>query len=262
MILLKNKINMNKSISVAQSDNAIVLLHGFGFDSSIWRDLNEDHFPGYSLFMPDIPGFGKAEVPDSFKLSDVGQQLLHWLLSRGVFSCHLVGHSMGGYIALEMARAHPELVSSLTLLHSHCYADHPDKQKDRMRKAKFIKRHGTEAFLTLFYPSVFKDQAIPLDFIPLLERYENTLKPAVLAGYLEAMATRRDNHNVLERLPVPVHLIHGRFDGLISLSDMYKMSTLPTICTLHILENSGHMSMYEDPGLGPLLSALICDKAC
>lgn len=250
---------MHKSLTVDPAEKAIVLLHGFGFDSSIWRGLDESRFPGYALYMPEIPGFGNTAPPASYNLSDIGQYFFHWLQSRGIFSCHLVGHSMGGYIALEMIRAHSEMATSLTLLHAHCYADAPEKQKDRFRKATFIKRHGAGSFLTLFYPSVFKDQAVPLDFVPLLERYENTVKPAVLSGYLEAMAYRRDNSDVLEKLQVPVHLIHGRHDGLISSNDMYKMSTLPPKCTLHVLETSGHMSMYEDPGLGSLLFSLISD---
>jgi pimeloyl-ACP methyl ester carboxylesterase len=82
----------------------IVFLHGLPLDGTIWRP-QLDAFPGG--FAPDIPGYGSRQLEGEAHLSE---------LEPLVDGAHLVGHSFGAAVAVDLALARPESVHSLTLV--------------------------------------------------------------------------------------------------------------------------------------------------
>src|SRR5690349_2626165 len=84
---------------------AVVLLHGFGEDSTVWKDQYEA-FPGFQLLLPDLPGSGGSPMIPDMSMEGMAAVIQQWLDSLNIEQCILVGHSMGGYIALAFAETY------------------------------------------------------------------------------------------------------------------------------------------------------------
>ena len=96
----------------------LVLLHGFGASSFSWRGNLGPLSQHYRVLVPDLPGHGRtpaAAAPD-FRLETLSRELLHLLDCQGVPQAALAGNSLGGSLALLLARDHPERFPALVLL--------------------------------------------------------------------------------------------------------------------------------------------------
>ncbi|MFG1343714.1 acetoin dehydrogenase dihydrolipoyllysine-residue acetyltransferase subunit [Xanthobacter autotrophicus DSM 431] len=100
-------------------ETAIVLVHGFGGDLDNWL-FNIDALAGAgTVHAVDLPGHGQSDkTVGTASLAWLSDALLAFMDAQGIGKAHLVGHSMGGAIAMETALAHPERVASLALIGS------------------------------------------------------------------------------------------------------------------------------------------------
>ena len=103
-------------IDPAGDEPVIVLIHGAGMDGTVWqlqtRFLAQR---GFRALAVDLPGHGRTDGPALATIGELADWLTRFLDQAGVRSAHLVGHSMGTFIALEVASRHPALVASITL---------------------------------------------------------------------------------------------------------------------------------------------------
>ena len=93
---------------------AVVLLHSGVTDASAWDRQAEALARSYRVIRPDLRGFGETPLPHE-PFTNVGD-VLDLLDHLGVTACHVVGSSMGGQVALELAVSRPDQVASLILL--------------------------------------------------------------------------------------------------------------------------------------------------
>ena len=122
----------------------MVLLHGFGEYSSVWKYQTaflKDHF---RLVIPDIPGSGRSELltGSQIYIDDYTEAVKAILDNEQISSCVLLGHSMGGYVSLAFAEKYPQYLLSFGLLHSSAFADADEKKQARLKSIKFIKASG------------------------------------------------------------------------------------------------------------------------
>lgn len=106
----------------------VLLIHGFLDSGYSWR-LNMDAWSrGYRVYAPDLPGFGYSTRWSSprYSLDQFAGWVVNFMDAAGIGSAHLVGHSLGGAIALEMAQRWPERVRSLVLEDAWCYLQVPE----------------------------------------------------------------------------------------------------------------------------------------
>jgi pimeloyl-ACP methyl ester carboxylesterase len=96
---------------------AVIFIHGAGMDHSNWQ-LPARWFAwhGHSVFALDLPGHGRSEGPLLHTVADLAGWLGRVMDAAGAQRAGLIGHSMGGAIALELAAALPQRVSRLALL--------------------------------------------------------------------------------------------------------------------------------------------------
>src|SRR3979490_263248 len=96
---------------------AIVLLHGAGFDHTVWA-LHSRWFAhhGFGVLAPDLPGHGRSSGAPLPTIADMADWTAALLDAAGAAKAQLVGHSMGSLIALETAARHPSKVSPLSLI--------------------------------------------------------------------------------------------------------------------------------------------------
>ncbi|HEX8350111.1 MAG TPA: alpha/beta hydrolase, partial [Hymenobacter sp.] len=125
---------------------AVVLLHGFGEDATIW-ERQFDSFPGYRLFVPHLPGSGGSEMGADMSMEGMAEAMHALLIAEAATPCLLLGHSMGGYVALAFAEHYPEALLGFGLIHSSAFADSEEKVATRRKSILFIQEHGAAAFL-------------------------------------------------------------------------------------------------------------------
>jgi pimeloyl-ACP methyl ester carboxylesterase len=158
---------------------------------------------------------------------------------------------MGGYITLALVEKYWNHVNAFGLLHSTAYADTEEKKVIRNKGIEFIKQHGAFEFLKTTSPNLFspntKEQtpAMVEDFIKSLDGFS----AESLQSYYHAMMKRPDRTNLLKTTSSNVLFIAGKYDNAVPLNDCLEQCHLPEKCYFHVLKNSGHMGMIEEPDL-------------
>jgi pimeloyl-ACP methyl ester carboxylesterase len=224
----------------------LVLLHGFCEDSSVWSELLP-HLSGVPTFCLDLPGFGTAPQPASAGMEGYAQAVRDALDAAGIGKCVLVGHSMGGYAALEFAARWPERLAGLGLFHSHPYADPPERLAARLRGIEMLRSGKKDLYVTQLFPGLFAPafaEAHPEVVNALIFNGKKQSADAIIAA-LEGMMHRRDHQDTLRNLSCPVQFLLGAEDALVPLDMGLQSATLPSQADVRVLPGVGHMAMFE-----------------
>ena len=135
------------------------------------------------------------------------------------------------------------------LFHSTAYADTEEKKETRRKGIRFIQEHGAYEFLKTSIPTLYSpgSQETKKELIAEhLAEGHNFSEPA-LVSYYEAMIARTDRSHILKESINPVLFILGRHDVAVPIDDGLEQCHMPQLSYIHILENSGHMGMVEEP---------------
>lgn len=230
------------------SGQPVLLIHGFGEDSSIWDAQINFLKDKYRLIVPDLPGTGASPLlqKENATISDYADLIKQLLDEEKTESLVMIGHSMGGYITLAFAKKYPEMLSAFGLVHSGAFADDMEKIATRKKGIKFIRENGAEAFLKTTTAGLFFDPEKSKKDIETLLQKGKSFPPDTLIQYYEAMITRPDRTNVLKTFEKPILFIIGEHDKAIPFSQSLPQSHMPAVSYIHILRNSGHMGMLEE----------------
>jgi pimeloyl-ACP methyl ester carboxylesterase len=222
----------------------VILLHGFPMNQKVWEPFASKLSSSFSVYTPDLPGFGNSlSLPEGFTLQDVAEVMVQWIRSLSLAKVAVIGHSMGGYVALEMAKKTGGQFSGLGLFHSTALTDSVEKKESRTKVIRFIDENGVLAFTSNFIQPLFADQnhaAIPFVRSNTMEASAEAVK-----GYTKAMRDREDNRQVLINFGKPVLLIGGDEDKGIPAESLREQSKLSADISLSILDHTGHMGMFE-----------------
>lgn len=233
----------------------VVLLHGVPFDGSLWE--NQFHaFPGYKLIIPDLPGSGRSEMIEDMSMEGMAECvkdiIVHetaslYFKSGEPHSVIVIGHSMGGYIALALAEKHPELLNGLGLFHSTAYADSDERKEGRMKTIKTIEEKGIEEWVKASLPNLFSPVSKKESPGMIDEQVTNACNFSAedIVNYQTAMMKRPDRTEVLKKAKVPLLFVLGKYDAVVPLKDGIEQSSLADLNYIHVLENAGHVGMKE-----------------
>ncbi len=95
----------------------MLLLHGLAATGETWGGIVPNLSACYRLIVPDLPGCGSSDKPDTgYEVDALANQMLGLLDALDIAEANLVGHSFGGHVALALAFSHPERVRTLTLV--------------------------------------------------------------------------------------------------------------------------------------------------
>jgi pyruvate dehydrogenase E2 component (dihydrolipoamide acetyltransferase) len=234
----------------------LVLLHGFGGDLNTWM-FNQPALAGERrTFAIDLPGHGGSDkhVGDG-DVAAFSLGVLEILDALGIPLAHLVGHSLGGAIALHLALHHPRRVASLSLI---CPAALGSEINAEFIGG-FIKADRRRAMRPVLEQLVAKPELISGDMI------EETLKYKRLDGVTAALSTTAEANfahgkqklvlrNRLAELAMPVQVIWGEQDRIIP---PRHADALGERITVHKLPGAGHLPHMEKSGdVNRLLAAI------
>lgn len=234
-----------------RGSQTVLLLHGYLESLEVWDDLAGELGKHYRVLRVDLPGhgfsdWGDREVIGIDYMADTVSALLR--IAR-VERCTVIGHSMGGYVALALAVNHPEQVEGLVLFHSSPNADTPEKAAHRQREIELIEA-GKKEMLARVNPGKGFSAAnlgrCAEAIEELSEQVMLTEDPAIVA-VLKGMSQRPDRNEAMRRLPIPQLMIFGRHDNYIPPAAAETMAAAQPQARTAWLEHSGHMGFLEQP---------------
>lgn len=233
------------------SGNPVILLHGFAEDHTIWKNQIEKLSQHFQLILPDLPGSGKSDIltKDNVGMEDYADCIKAMAEKEKLSNFILLGHSMGGYIALAYAEKYMHDLKGWGFVHSTAFADNEEKKEVRKKGIKLLEEYGSHAFLKNTTPNLFSDsfkKAHPDTVNDLIEQ-GRSFSPDALIQYYRAMMQRPDRSYVLKESKVPVIFVIGAEDKAAPLQDLLEQVHLPNVSYINIIDNVGHMSMLEMP---------------
>lgn len=229
----------------------LVLIHGFPETSAVWSHQTAYLKKHFTVIVPDLPGCGKSDElnieASKTTIEDYAASVYAVLEKENIKRCVILGHSMGGYITLALAEHHPEILSAFGFVHASAFADSEEKKQNRLRGIEMIENYGGYSFIKNTTPNLFTQSfknAHASQVEQLIEKGKLFSKKSLQQCYY-AMMNRRDRTNILKSFKIPVLFIAGKRDNAVSLNDILKQVHLPEISYIHILNNVGHMGMWE-----------------
>lgn len=222
----------------------LVFLHGFCDSHQLWSEFVAPFTSSFRVLMPDLPGFGRsAMLAAPFTIDDAGDALAAWMHKEGIYKPFIIGHSLGGYVALSILTRHPSGAAAVGLFHSTPYGDSPERKKVRDRVIRFVEENGVAPFIETFVPGLFLDKLDP-NIASTRQRSLATDKVALIL-YARAMRDRPDRSEITIRDGRPILVIAGANDSLIPIDDLRKFAKMSQKVSFFELANTAHMGIFE-----------------
>lgn len=237
------------SYTISGDGKAVILLHGFGTDSSVWSNQVDFLSRNYLVIAPDLPGISISELTSDVSMESLADIVKQIAEEEELDDIILIGHSMGGYATLAFAEKHSELLKAFGLFHSTAVADNDEKKANRKKGIEFTRKYGSEAFLESTAPKMFSESSKEENPV-LYERFMKALPEMsneAVINYYEAMIQRPDRTDILKNAKVPVLFVYGEQDEIIDLQKTIEQSSFPSVSSVFILKKSGHLGMIEEP---------------
>ncbi len=214
----------------------IVLVPGLMNDGWVWRD----QLPALSRRGPVVIACNDC--------GDTLEAMASRILGRTMGPLAVAGHSMGGRVALEMARAAPDRIDRLALLDTGAGVATEGEGASRMALVDMARSKGMDAVVDawlppMLAPDVPRGGPVWNGFAAMLNR----ANPDILERQQRALIQRRDANAVLDGLSVPVALIVGEHDVWSSPDQHRQMAARLRRPALTVIEGSGHMTPVERP---------------
>ncbi len=239
----------HKNINIFYSDEgkgtAMVLLHGFLENSTMWGEIKEVLVKKYRIITIDLLGHGQTGclgyVHTIEMMAEAVEVVLHHLkIRKSIF----IGHSMGGYVALAFAEKNPDAIKKLVLLNSTARADSEEKQKNRDRAIAIVKKDH-KSFVRMSISNLFrpKNRKIFSEKIKLVKH--EALKTPVqgIIAALEGMKIRNDREVLLHFSPYKKVLIIGKKDPVLDYNSLIDQTQNSDTQVVEF--EDGHMTHIE-----------------
>lgn len=239
-----------KNTKISYSDtgkgNAMVLLHGFLENQTMWQDLVPELSQKYRVITIDLLGHGESGCVGYLHSMEDNAEAVHSVLSKlRIRKAIFIGHSMGGYVALAVAELYPTGVKGLVLMNSTSKADSEERKTNRDRAIKAVKKDYI-GFVRLSIANLFN----PDNRERLVNEIEKVRAEALktplqgIVASLEGMKIRKDRETLLRSATYPSLLILGKKDPVLNYEDGLKQieNTTAKLVTFP----DGHMSHIEN----------------
>lgn len=226
----------------------LVLLHGFLQNLDVWSSYVLSYMHRLRVITIDLPGHGLTDSFCDVHTTEFMARIVKQVLNDcGVDQCVMVGHSMGGYVALAFAEAYPYSLRGLGLVNSHAMADNEAHRAGREEVCRQV-GDNRAAYIVGFLPSLFDDSrraALSKDIKDLQDQSLETTAAAIVAAQ-RGMAQRPSRIGVLQQLDVPVYFVYGKNDPRIPLEVAVTQTLLPRRAESLLLADVGHMAFIEE----------------
>jgi len=227
--------------------NALILLHGFTESLDIWKEFSEALSKNFKVICIDLPGHGESEcISDIHTMELIAESVKAVLEKEKIKECVMIGHSMGGYVALAFAEKYHSYIKGLGLFHSSALPDTPENKANRARAINVIEKNHT-GFIINFIPDLFAPafrEIFKKEITAIITQAQKMTKQAIIAAQ-KGMMERYDKRKVLKNAAFPVLFIAGKQDTRISYDKILEQIALPNDTVAILLHDIAHMGYIE-----------------
>jgi 3-oxoadipate enol-lactonase len=228
----------------------VVLLHGFPFNRTLWREQAAALAASFRVITPDLRGHGESGVAEGpATMEEMAEDVAALLGELGVARAVVGGLSMGGYVTLAFCRRFPGRVRALVLADTRAQADTEEGRSAREQTAQRALREGMAPIADSMLPKLLAPATLAErpDVVERVRAMILSTKPEGAAAALRGMAVRRDQNDLLPEIKVPALVIVGREDALTPVADSESLRAKLEGARLEVIEGAGHVSNVERP---------------
>ncbi|MEI6020288.1 MAG: alpha/beta hydrolase [Bacteroidota bacterium] len=241
--------NDNVSFSDTGKGRVVVLLHGFLGAHQIWEKTILNLSKSYRVIAVDLPGHGATpNFGYAHSMELMAKCVKAVLDSLRLKKYVLIGHSMGGYVALAFADLFPDNLKGICLFHSNAYADTLEKKSDRLRAIQLVKANKAVYTKTtiqnLFATKNLKYLKDEIAFAYQIAKLTN--QRGIIAA-LHGMRDRPARDLLLGWLQYPIMLVIGELDNVLPYQQLLTQAEMMRDKSILYLEHDGHFGFLESP---------------
>lgn len=249
MEVVINGISLSYTDSGKPDAPAVVFIHGFPFDHTMWREQVALCEPSYRVITYDQRGHGKSGAGDGhylfeFFIDDLFALLDHLKVPKAI----LCGLSMGGYTALRAIERAPERIQALILCDTRSEPDSNEAKIKRAANLRTIQKDGVPVFAESFLKAIFTPTSFSAkpDVVDQIRKTIVATSPQGLKGTLIALATRTDTTPFLSKIHVPTLIMVGDQDAVTPPAAAEGLHQGIGGSRLTVIPQAGHMSNLEN----------------
>ena len=232
---------------ISGKGKAIIFLHGFLENLSIWKKYAEILSSNFCVIAIDLPGHGQTGIlSNTHTMEFMAECVNQILIQHNIEKCALIGHSMGGYVSLAFAEKYANKVAGICLFHSTAKADSNEKKLGRERAIAVVENNHT-FFISQAISSYFSQhnaKILKTEIEKLIEIGKNTTKSGIIAA-LQGMKNRVDRTHILSNPQIPFFFIVGKNDPILNFELSLNEIAIPDQCLTLLLEKAGHVGFIE-----------------
>jgi pimeloyl-ACP methyl ester carboxylesterase len=229
----------------------LVLVHGLGYDRFGWGPLPDLLAQDFRLVLFDNRGVGESDVPEGpYAVAQLAADLAAVLDDAGIAAAHVLGVSLGGFVAQEFALAHPERVRRLVLASTAASSTrgHPMPAAGVDAFGRFP-RLGREEGLRLMVENSLGERGVRErpELVEEIYRYRLERAPS-LAGW-QAQAYAGATFDALDRVAaigVPTLVLQGGADNVVDPRNAQQLVELIPNARLELVPDRGHLLVWEE----------------
>jgi pimeloyl-ACP methyl ester carboxylesterase len=226
----------------------LVFIHGFPLSRETWSEQVEAFKTSHRVIAPDLRGLGQSEAQPGTNTMDRFADDVHTLLGAlDTGPVVLIGHSMGGYVALAFARRHPESLRGLVLVGTKAGADTTEGAAGRRATAEKVKLEGIDGVVNAMAPKMLAASNQDAAMAAKVRDFMEPSKPEGVIAALLGMAERPDSTPSLGRIRVPTLVITGADDTVIPPAESDTLAKGIAGAQLKVIPKAGHLVAFERP---------------
>lgn len=239
-------------IQMAFSDEGVgpplLFVHGFPLNRGAWSKQVEAFKSSYRVVVPDLRGLGDSEATEGpVSMHRFAEDLHALLVHLNTGPVILVGHSMGGYVALAFAKAFPQDLQGLVLVGTKAGADSGEGATARRAMAAKVREEGLSVVMEAMAPKMLSARNTDVAMAASVRALMGTSKPAGVVSALLGMAERPDAGLWLGKIKARTLVIAGADDTIIPPRESEAlMMAIPT-AQLKLIPKAGHLVAFERP---------------
>jgi pimeloyl-ACP methyl ester carboxylesterase len=237
------KINYRRSVG---KKSPLVLLHGFMESREIWNSFFDALGAERCVITLDLPGHGQTpQTADIHTMPLMAECVKTVLDAENIEKATIIGHSMGGYVALEFAHVFPDRTANFGLFHSQAAAETDQGKANRNRVIELLKQNKKD-FISQFIPDLFAPENVEkfqLEIQKMIEIAQTMTVESIIAAQL-GMRDRICRLDTLKTAQNPVIFIQGKHDKRCTDELIFSQIQLCNQAEILYL-NCGHMGFLE-----------------
>ncbi len=252
--LQKSQVDVDGVLmTVYRSDSqgpALVMVHGFSADKNVWLRFAQHFTSGYQVIIPDMAGHGETGFDPTWSYTMPAQaaRVSKLLTKLGIPKAHVIGNSMGGYIAAQFGHDYPQQTLSVGLVDA---AGMPPQQSSGI---ELMLKRGDNPFLIdtreafyRFYPMTMAQPPFAPNYVLDAVADQYIVHKSQLAQIFQDMTSSGYLTDKAKDIQAPVFILWGDQDRLLDVSSTKNWQAALPKAQVHVMKGIGHMPMLEKP---------------